>query len=669
MQLLFYSAPLKKNILLIIIAFCCSTTLYGQTRWSLQNDGSIAWEVKPGDAHTDNIEMSGKYISLIATYGVNEKSKLILTKQLVFPMLRTIPNDTHASLIYSFGPESEPVIRINKRIASEEVTGFSVRGILAINGTLNKRIKVSRVLFPSTDKPLAIEKCTIENTSADTLIIEIEDFEKKSRTQRENSVYDVYEISARSSGAGNFSLKPGGKLDFSVVFQGRKLSEPLITADAEREFGQRQEFIGMMFNNLKFESPDSVLNRMFDFAKIRAMESIFETKGGLVHSPGGGSYYAAIWANDQAEYANPFFAYTGYPTAITAGMVAWTWFSKYMNPEYNPIPSSIIAEGTDFWNGAGDRGDQAMIAYGAGRYALALGDRKAAEELWPLIEWCIEYSRRKINKDGVISSDSDELEGRFPAGEANLCTSSLLYDALNSAIYLGTDLGKSPELISSYKKMAKDLKLNIEKYFGANVAGFDTYRYYAGNDVLRSWICIPLTVGILDRSKGTLDALFSKELWTDQGLLTQAGSTTFWDRSTLYGLRGAFAAGATERGLKFLTYYSNKRLLGEHVPYAVEAWPEGNQRHLSAESALYCRVVTEGIFGFRPDGLNAFRITPQLPGGWNRMALKNIVAFGGKKIDINVESSGSKIMVIVNIGKKMIKKALIENGKTLEVKL
>ena len=75
----------------------------------------------------------------------------------------------------------------------------------------------------------------------------------------------------------------------------------------------------------------------------------------------------------------------------------------------------------------------------------------AAEELWPLIEWCIEYSRRKINKDGVVSSDSDELEGRFPAGKANLCTSSLLYDALNSAIYLGRDLGVSPKLITQYK--------------------------------------------------------------------------------------------------------------------------------------------------------------------------------------------------------------------------
>ena len=31
-----------------------------------------------------------------------------------------------------------------------------------------------------------------------------------------------------------------------------------------------------------------------------------------MHAPGGESYYAAIWANDQAEYVNPFFPYLGY---------------------------------------------------------------------------------------------------------------------------------------------------------------------------------------------------------------------------------------------------------------------------------------------------------------------------------------------------------------------
>ena len=659
----------KIAITAIVILLLPGYNMKGQNRWTIEHDGSIAWIVKPGEAHTDNIEMSGKFISVIATYGIDEKGKPVITKQLVFPMLRTIPNDTHASLSYTFLSESEPVIKINRRTIQETIKRISLRGILTIESVVSNSVNITRELFPSTDKPVVIEKYTIKNISADSIRLDVEDFEKISRTNRQNSFYDVYEISARISNSGVYAMKPGGIVTFAVIFSGRKISDTLLTVDAEKELSQRHDFVDLMFHNLTFVSPDSTLNRMFDFAKIRAMESIFETKGGPVHSPGGGSYYAAIWANDQAEYSSPFFAYTGYPLAVAAGMNSWRWFAKYMNPDYKPIPSSIIAEGTGYWNGAGDRGDQAMIAYGAGRFALALGDRKAAEELWPLIEWCIEYCKRKINKEGVISSDSDELEGRFPSGNANLCTSSLFYDALNSAVSLGTDLGKSHDLISGYKKMAKDLKVNIEKYFGANISGFDTYRYYEGNDILRSWICIPLTVGIFDRSKGTLDALFSKELWTDQGLLTQAGTTTFWDRSTLYGLRGAFAAGAREKGLQFLSYYSNHRLLGEHVPYAVEAWPEGNQRHLSAESALYCRVITEGVFGFHPTGLKSFSITPQLPEKWNEMSLKNIITFGNRAIDIKVSRASAKIRVDISVNGKQLKHLLIRNGEKVDIKL
>jgi hypothetical protein len=82
--------------------------------------------------------------------------------------------------------------------------------------------------------------------------------------------------------------------------------------------------------------------------------------------------------------------------------------------------------------------------------------------------------------------------------------------------------------------------------------------------------------------------------------------------------QGLFYAGATDTCNRYFSYYSRTRLLGEHVPYPVEAWPEGDQRHLSAESALYCRVVTEGLFGIDPLGLGKFSVMPRLPAGWTR---------------------------------------------------
>ena len=52
-----------------------------------------------------------------------------------------------------------------------------------------------------------------------------------------------------------------------------------------------------------------------------------------------------------------------------------------MNDEYKPLPSSIIAEGLDCFGVAGDRGDVAMVAYGAARYALASGKYGEAEKI------------------------------------------------------------------------------------------------------------------------------------------------------------------------------------------------------------------------------------------------------------------------------------------------
>ena len=436
----------------------------------------------------------------------------------------------------------------------------------------------------------------------------------------------------------------------------------------EKELQARKSLIQKFWSSLVFDSPDPVINTMFAFAKIRGAESIYQTAGGLMHGPGGESYYAAIWANDQAEYINPFFPFLGYDKGNGSALNSYKHFARFMNDAYKPIPSSIIAEGTDIWNGAGDRGDAAMIAYGAGRYALARGDRSEAEQLWPLIEWCLEYCRRQLNEQGVVASDADELENRFPAGDANLCTSSLYYDALNSAVYLGKALKKPGKQTAQYAREAKQLKKDIEAYFGATVEGFETYQYYDGNDILRSWICIPLTVGIYDRAEATIAALFSPRLWTENGLLTQAGSETFWDRSTLYALRGVYAAGETEKATEYLKFYSAQRLLGEHVPYAIEAWPEGNQRHLSAESGLYCRIITEGMFGIRPTGFRSFTMTPRLPAEWDHISLKSVRAFGSD-FDISVVRDGEKLAVSVTSGEKVVLKKTIKEGQTLTVSL
>lgn len=134
---------------------------------------------------------------------------------------------------------------------------------------------------------------------------------------------------------------------------------------------------------------------------------------------------------------------------------------------------------------------------------------------------------------------------------------------------------------------------------------------------------------------------------TENGCLTEQGSDVFWDRATLYALRGLFYTGSTDKALEILHRFSSRRLLGDHVPYAVEAWPEGSQRHLSAESGLYCRVMTEGLFGIRPTGLKSFTMNVSLPSDWDSMSLRHIRAFASD-FDLTVfRSPGGALKVLL----------------------
>lgn len=675
---------------LIIFLFTLHTALAQQynlpklkNRWAIQPDGSIEWKIDNRLPHSDHIEMSGEKIALWIQYSVDTSGKLSLNRSFVFPTFRLLPVRTIAHMMYSVTDEELPRFLINDRLLRsgtynaavqadqpEKVISINQKGIMQVVSDIgrDRSIKLVRTLFPSTQKPAGIEKWTFINQGKQPAKIEMEYLNRETRPAADRTTPVQHSFIVSTVNEGIKIVPPGDSAVFAIIYQAVNANNPFVKINVDDELLARKKRVNEFLSLLQLETPDPVLNIAFAFAKIRATESIYKTKGGYLHGPGGLRYYAAIWANDQAEYINPFFAFLGDDIGNRSAMNAYRWFANYMNPDYKPIPSSIIAEGDATWHGAKDRGDMAMIAYGAGRYALTYGNMDSAKILWPLIEWSLEYLKRQLNSEGVVMSNSDELEGRFPAGNANLNTSSLYYDALRSAALLGKLLGKPASQLKKYEQQAKGLRVNIEKYFGGTVEGFNTYRYYKGNDTLRAWITTPLTVDIFDRKEGTIAALFSPRLWTEDGLASLAGDKTFWDRSTLYALRGVFAAGETEKALTFLKYYSQRRLLGEHVPYPVEAYPEGNQRHLSAESGLYCRIYTEGLFGMRPTGFNSFDITPRLPNDWNSMALNNIHAFQNS-FDVEVKRT-AKDKLTITITKGAQKKSYtIKDGATQKIQL
>lgn len=595
-------------------------------------DNSIVWKVKKDQVHSDNIEMSGLGTDYIVSYGVEKDGCLQLSRHCVYPTLRTIPNDTHASFQLNIDSDKVPQIFINGTFSEERAVEFRLNGILSVCSVMENGIKIERTFYPSSENRCNIEGILVNNPTMNPVKLEIVQ-EQTILHSYGRGTKGVYVVEVSHDADQRVIIEPGKTYQYYVYYSARIANEKLYLPNGEVELERRKVRVQQLCDPLTLDTGNPVVDMMFRFSKIRAGESIFNTKAGLLHSPGGFHYYAATWCNDEIEYAGPWFGMTGDSCAIEASINAYKQYIPFMSDAYARIPSSVIAEGTDIWEGAGDRGDAAMYLYGATLFALYLGDMKIARELWPAIKWCAKYCDSKKSPEGVIMSDSDELEGRFPTDRrANLSTSSLYYGGLRLAAILANTFGET-ELNIEYTKQADLLEIAIEEYFGAKLHGFETYRYSKGYDTLRAWICLPICMGINTRLEGTLNAMLSEYLWTEEGLLTcelgeENTSHTIWDRSTLYGFRSAFLSGKGNEMWDAFEQYCEKRLLGERVPYAVEAYPEGDKRHLSAESALFCRIITEGFLGISPKGMNAFSFLPRLPDAMEHLYLTNIHAFG-----------------------------------------
>ena len=111
------------------MTFLINSYCQDSTRWNLTDQAGIEWNVKGNDEHMDHLEMSGLQLSSIVHYGVND-GILEQRVKLVFPMLRTLPNDTHASLLYEIDSKEFEQIKIDGEAVNERPNRFSFDGVL-----------------------------------------------------------------------------------------------------------------------------------------------------------------------------------------------------------------------------------------------------------------------------------------------------------------------------------------------------------------------------------------------------------------------------------------------------------------------------------------------------------------------------------------------------------
>lgn len=660
------------RLVVIVISFVLALPVMGQD-WEIASSKKIS-KVNPVD-YSDNIEMSGRKVSGIIHYDIDEMGRLRVDRQIIFPQL-TVQLDENADkwqayrayLTDTFSNQNVPMLMMDGHPIQEGIVDkITIDGTLRIFHKLNSEgISINKQYFPSMDQHLFVEEWTIKNINDDDITFEIRNDYNEQNIEGKNGKLTLV---CQSNIKNKLTVSAHSTTKFIIEYAAASEQEQL--PRAENEIQKRFDFLRNIQANLILETPDPIFNMLFYFSKIRATESIFDSKMGLVHSPGGGRYYAGVWANDQAEYSGPFFPYLGIDYANEAALNAYKKFYEQMKtiPDHDQNLWSSYEMGGDLTCCGADRGDAAMIAYGGLQYLMAKGDRSLGEAYFPMIEWCLEYCHKQLNDDGVVASDTDEMEGRIPTGEANLSTNCLYYGALDLAVDYYQALDKPIEDLRPLLQRRKDLKKAIQIHFGTRLHGLWTYKYYKDHDKLRHWIGLPLVVGLHDRASYTISAIFN-HLWTENGVHVEKNADDpkiakmFWDRGTLYALKGTLIAGDIEKSMQRLHQFSEKRLLGERVPYVVEAYPEGDMAHLSAESALYCRVFTEGVFGIKPKSFKEFTMTPKMPKDWDKMALRNVHAFG-QNFNIKLERVNHQIEITIedNITKQF-QKRLIFSGQT-----
>ena len=626
--------------------------------WRFDGAGAAVseWEGRSGGACQLDMHGQGVMMHLDLPGEAEAEWKMILG----WPILRG--RDDLRGGIVPISRKEGPRVTVNGAPVSPGWRkSYRFDGVLTLQHRATNGVQLTCVLFPSVTQRAAMEEWTLENTQAQTVTIEMPSSQQTLATLT-NALKEASVLERTVIGIEKRQLAPGQKATWAIVHTLRKSSEPLLAVDVAGEKTARLALFRKARETMVLQTPEPLLDGTFALAKFRVLEAPVESSKGLIQGTGTSSYLGGIWANDNVEYAAPVCPYLGDATLNEA---CNNMFRVWLNDKGQAISPSFE---TYVLRPIGhDRGDQAMMMYGLSSYLLALGETNRATELWPLLLKAVKLTKAATRTNGVVASRTDELEGRYPTGTANLSTASLAYGGYRAAARLAQALGKTTEA-RDYQAGADALANAIESFFGAEVEGFSTYRYFDRCNVLRGWINLPLAMGLMKRKEGTIEALFSPKLWVENAKSSDVGSKVVstdkgegWPRETYYTLRAAFKAGYTELALRKTLLAIRCAMLSHRGPYMDE-----DSGDLLSPNVLYVSVMTEGLFGLEPQSFDRFTCTPRLPAEWPTMRLSNIHLMG-RPVDLLVERAGGNLKLTVSQSGQILFAKTGLPGTTFEV--
>ncbi|MEE1089503.1 MAG: hypothetical protein UIC63_11140, partial [Bacteroidaceae bacterium] len=245
-----------KKIKLIVLLLLAAVAVKAQKQCWTINPETNAIEMILSDQtipYSDHIEMSGEMVSFVTRWNIDEMKNFSQERSLVFPMLRTIPNNTHASLMYRMQTDIVSLLGVNGLAPVQlGVKKVSINGALQVvsqygigvvnTGAARKRapspvVEITYTGFPSTTLPMMCETYEVKNIASRPLTVAVPEFVQKAKTDPAKGVDGAYIIQAEIYGNGTYVIEPGKSITFGAAFQAyREKNEKAITPDVKAEY-------------------------------------------------------------------------------------------------------------------------------------------------------------------------------------------------------------------------------------------------------------------------------------------------------------------------------------------------------------------------------------------------------------------------------------------------
>ena len=497
---------------------------------------------------------------------------------------------------------------------------------------------------------------------------------------------------------------PGGKVNLHVgyipiVLVGgemprdsvRAIYQRLLAPGAiEREWRRRQAHADSLLNqSLAIETPDTLLNRAFAWAKVNLDESMvcnpdlgcglvagYGLAGAASDRPGFGWFFggdAAINSFAMSALGGPyrdlvrqgvFRFYAKYQRAdgkitheISQGAGKIDWFGAYPYAFYH-------GDTTPFW----------ILALG--EYFAQSADTALVRELWPNLRRAFEWSRKADSDGDGLMENPIAGAGALEVGDLQIGIVSDVYlsgvwiAALQRFARIAEVLGEAALARDAAQLRSRALATLEQKLWLPSLGQYAFALLEGGrvNENLTAWPATAMSFDVFNRGRGAQMAarLASSEIMTDWGARPLAASSTLFDplhynngavwpfvtgwvalAQYRYGNphAGFFALSAIARTTFDESRGRNPEVISGRVYKPLDtAVPQ----QFFATSMIVTPLV-RGLLGIEVDAVNGkLTLAPQLPPSWDRVSVRNI-AVGSVMVDAEITAATGRLTAAIRI--------------------